>query len=159
MITDFNLPKQKHDYKKQGKKNRAAGKRFEKKVEEDLESNGWIVMRFAKQVDLKQNKLINPKPHFNPFLKSISYAGTGFPDFICIKMFDNYKIQTTGEEGYSWLIQFVECKVNGTLSKIEKEKVEWILSNLHIPVFVANKGEKRGEIIYNEYLKGGLKNV
>jgi len=130
--------KPKHDYKSQGRKNRQAGKRFEKKVEEDLESKGWIVMRFAKQVDLVQSKLINPKPHYNPFTKSIGYAGTGFPDFICFKQndLDNF------------IIQFIECKVNGSLSPIERDKCEWIQKNLHIPISVASKGEKRGVINY-----------
>jgi hypothetical protein len=148
----------------QGKKNRASGKRFERKVEESLEKAGWIVMRFAKQVDLVQSKLINPKPHYNPFTKSISYAGTGFPDFICIRsnnigikieaddkekaqnMKFNYKI--LGTPGF--IVQFVECKCNGILSKVEKEKIEWIKNNLYIPILIASKGEKRGEIIYDE---------
>jgi hypothetical protein len=48
------------------------------------------------------------------------------------------------------LIKFVECKCNNKLSWVEKQKCDWILNNLHIPVFVASKGEKRGEIIYEE---------
>ena len=36
--------------KKQGKKNRASGQRFELKVRKDLESKGWIVSKWMNNV-------------------------------------------------------------------------------------------------------------
>ena len=39
------------DYKKQGKKNRQAGARFELKVRKDLESKGWIVDKWSNNVE------------------------------------------------------------------------------------------------------------
>ena len=37
------------------------------------------------------------------------------------------------------------------VDKIEKEKLDWIMNNLNIPCIVASKGEKRGEITYEEW--------
>ena len=38
------------DKKTQGKKNRAAGARFELKVRKDLEEKGWVVSKWMNQV-------------------------------------------------------------------------------------------------------------
>lgn len=208
------------DYKKQGKKNRAAGKRFELKVREDLEKQGWIVFRNNNDVEIHnpnnstavrgrmsvvdvkinqegeepdcRNAGNGSKPTFifkqakskwNPFTKAPMTLQSGFPDFICVKtskvikplifkfpetyvsqeevdkfikkLEEIYKEQVVvygGEVEHIEVpqIKFIECKVNGQLSKIEKEKVEWIEQNLHIPVFVATKGEKRGVIEYDK---------
>lgn len=98
------------DFKKQGKKNRASGKRFELKVRADLEKSGWIVFRNSndvekhiatakeieeslrltgsgfctRQYDFKQAK---QRWFFNPVLKRRIPAMVtgGFPDFVCIK--------------------------------------------------------------------------
>jgi hypothetical protein len=154
----------KHDYKKQGKANRAAGKRFELKVRENLENQGWIVFRNSNDVELilkqtnfktikkenensiefsstfneqKLGRFKQAKTKWNPFTKMPMSIQSGFPDFVCIFRRDTY-----------FDVQFVECKVNGMLSKIERDKVEWIKTNLKIPVLVARRGLKRGEIIY-----------
>ena len=43
----------------------------------------------------------------------------------------------------------VESKMNGTLSKIEKEKCVWYLKNeIFSKILIAKKGEKRGGIEY-----------
>ena len=39
------------DKRKQGKKNKASGSRFELKVRKDLESKGWIVAKWMNNVD------------------------------------------------------------------------------------------------------------
>jgi len=151
----------KHDYKKQGKANRAAGKRFELKVREDLENKGWIVFRnsndveYSKEEDVGINeevgdkifksdvqtirfvKFKQAKSKWNPFTKMPMSIQSGFPDFVCIIYRGTY-----------FEVQFVECKVNGMLSKIERDKVEWIKANLKIPLIVARRGDKRGKIIY-----------
>ena len=146
-----------------GKHSRAAGKRFELKVREDLEKEGWIVIRWDKNVELSttmglqfiypsktRGKLVRVKPKFNPFTKSLMMNSGGFPDFICIKegLFDTpmgIKMRLTPP---AFEVQFVESKINGILDKTEREKIEWIKQNLKIPVFIASKGKKRGTINY-----------
>jgi len=118
------------DYKKQGKKNRVSGKLFEKLVQKDLEKIGWIVARWTKNVD---NGLVDAKPKFNPFTKQLMMNSSGFPDFIRFRIssFPNYYV-----EG-------VECKVNGYLSKEEKEKVKWLIENkIFSQILVAKKSGK-----------------
>lgn len=46
-------------------------------------------------------------------------------------------------------IQLLECKINGKLDKLEREKVDWLKNNLKIPVFVAYKDENN-KITYKE---------
>ena len=138
---------------KQGKANRAAGKRFELKVRADLESDGWIVFRNSndvKQIDNKNGQTIRFQQttgHWNPFTRTIMVSQSGFPDFICLRddgteSFDKNILMTNFKP------MFVECKTNGHLDKIEKEKVKWIREKLKIPVFIASVGDKRGEIKY-----------
>ena len=43
--------KKKVDYKKQGKRNRAAGLRFEAKVRAKLEAEGWILDKWTNNID------------------------------------------------------------------------------------------------------------
>ena len=160
---------------KQGKANRAAGKRFELKVREDLEKNGWIVFRNSNDVEFKLEEQfgnLEPKPYkfsqaktkWNPFTKRPMMTQSGFPDFVCIHSlgFEIFKDSpnavfirrfehSLNENLIRFTIKFVEVKTNGTLDKIEKEKVEWIKSNLKIPVIVASKDKfKRGIIVYKE---------
>lgn len=163
------------DYKKQGKKNRAAGKAFELKVRKSLENSGWLVFRNSNDVEISKDVVINAnedtsmdafnrkrfcqaKSKWNPFTRNVMMMQSGFPDFLAIRLMkkdcpfkSTIKVNTNEPQEVSLSVTiFVECKTNGTLSKIEKEKVQWILDNLHIPVFVASKGEKRGTIIYEE---------
>lgn len=154
------------DKKTMGKHSRAAGKRFETKVREDLEKDGWIVVRWDKNIEgtcpkehnlncltlppFKEGKLVRIKPKFNPFTKSLMMNSGGFPDFICFKegLFDTpmgIKMRLTPP---AFEVQFVECKIGKYLDKTEKDKVEWIKESLKIPVFIASKGKKRGTINY-----------
>jgi len=137
-----------------GKKSRAAGARFELKVRKDLETKGWIVDKWSNNLEYpkenvylppeerKDMKLIPAKHRFRGV--GIPMAiGTGFPDFICIKVHDLSRPLT-------YLIKFVESKMNGYLSKVEKEKCRWMIEQGFI-IEIASKGEKRGEIIYKEF--------
>jgi hypothetical protein len=152
------------DKVKMGKKSRREGKAFEKSVEKDLESKGWIVVKFNKQVELvhkdervESGRLVTAKGQFNPFFHRIVGEGSGFPDFIAFMKIGN----ENGEELYldgisgmqcvraTWFVQLVECKMNGILDKLEKEKIKWIKENLNIEVMLAKKGVKKGEIIYD----------
>lgn len=143
---------------KMGKHSRASGKLFEKKVMEDLEKNGWTVCRFTKNVDLETNKLINPKPRFNPFTKSIQYSQSGFPDYLAFKRATCWNCQAHGFDACSYEIIAVECKSGKEsskyLSKEEKLKCQWLLDNkVFHSIFIATKGEKRGEKIYTKFEK------
>jgi len=125
---------------KKGRKSRARGARFELKVRRDLESKGRIVDKWNNNVDLDEGKLIIAKKKFNPFSKVIT-IGTGFPDFISIKQIY--------EEAYS--VIGVEVKMNGILSKIEKEKCKWYLQNKVFSQIWIAKAVRKGRKIEIEY--------
>jgi hypothetical protein len=92
---------------------------------------------------MKKGKFVQAKSKWNPYLNRAMMTQSGFPDYIIIKEI------MVGDSGIcSFEVRFVECKVNGYLSKEEKNKVGWIKSMLHIPVIVTKRGEKRGKIEY-----------
>jgi len=132
---------------KKGRISKARGARFELKVREDLENKGWIVDKWANNVDLEEGKIVKVKRLFikrglgpNLFYRGISTIGTGFPDFIAFKRLDkNYQVRG------------VEVKVNGILSKIEKEKCRWYLKNKIFSEILIAKQEKEGRKINIKY--------
>ncbi|MEK6830157.1 MAG: hypothetical protein AABY15_08640 [Nanoarchaeota archaeon] len=124
----------------QGRKNRAAGARFELKVRSSLEKDGWTIAKWTNNVDLEQRKLIKAKRKFNPFLKVLG-MGTGFPDFVCFK-----------KVGKLYEVIGVESKANGWLDKEEKEKCKWLLENkIFSKILIANKAKERGKIEYIDF--------
>lgn len=124
-----------------GRKSRAAGSRFELKVRRDLEEKGRVVDKWNNNVDLVEGKIIIAKKKFNPFLK-FTTIGTGFPDFISIKQI---------HEGAHSVIG-VEVKMNGVLSKEEKEKCAWYLQKgIFSEIWIA-KAVKNGRRIDVEYI-------
>ena len=126
---------------KSGRLARASGARFELKVREDLISKGWVIDKWQNQVDLENAKIIPAKRKFNPFKKML-VVGTGFPDFVAIKFI---------REGIYDVIG-VEVKINGLLSKEEKEKCWWLLEKkIFSQILIAKKSEKRGEIDYVDF--------
>jgi len=126
---------------KSGGKSRAAGSRFELFVREDLEKKGRIISKWGNNIDLEKDKLIPARRKFNPFSKILT-IGTGFPDFI--------SIQHIHDEVYS--VIGVEVKMNGILSKEEKEKCRWYLNRkIFSKILIAKKGDKRGEIEYTDF--------
>lgn len=128
---------------KKGRTARAKGARFELKVRENLESNGRIIDKWNNNVDLSLGKLVIAKRKYNPFSKVMT-IGTGFPDFISIKQIYEGAYSVIG----------VEVKMNGILSKIEKEKCVWYLKNkIFSQIWIAKKGEKRGEIKYDDFIE------
>jgi len=136
------------DKKKQGKNNRASGKRFELAVRKDMESKGWIVAKWTNNI--VDGKLVPAKHKFNFFSKVMS-LGSGFPDFIAFRR--SRCSECADYCGYK--IIGVEAKSNGYLDKAEKEKVEWLLNNdIFKAVWIASKDKKkRGGIVYNEHNK------
>ena len=138
----FSTSKKKTEVKK-GKTSRAKGARFELKVRKDLEEKGRIVDKWTNNVDLEMGKIMIAKRKYNPFSKVMT-IGTGFPDFISIKYIH--------EETYS--VIGVEVKVNGILSKEEKQKCAWYLENnifSHIWIAKAVKHERKIKVVYEDF--------
>lgn len=136
------IGKQKEKKKiKSGRKSRARGARFELRVRKDLVEKNWIIDKWSNNVDLEIGELCPAKRKFNPFSKVMT-IGTGFPDFLCFQLIDEGKYNVIG----------VECKVNGILSKIEKEKCVWLLKNkVFNDIWVAKK-TKDGRCIKVKYI-------
>lgn len=127
---------------KQGKKNRAAGARFELKVRNKLESEGWIIDKWTNNFDLEEKKLIKAKRKYNPFKKVLG-IGTGFPDFIAFRL-----------KKKDYEIIGVEVKGNGWLDKNEKEKCKFLIKKkIFSRILIAKKGKKKGEIEYDNFVE------
>lgn len=135
----FSTSKKKSNVKR-GKSSRAAGARFELKVRKDLEIQGRIVDKWSNNVDLEKGELIMAKRKFNPFSKVMT-IGTGFPDFIAI--------QHVHDDMYS--VIGVEVKMNGILSKEEKEKCAWLLENKTFSHIWIARQEKEGNKVIVKY--------
>ena len=132
------------DYKKQGKRNKINGAIFERRVRADLESKGWIVSKWQNNVEL-------PKGISNQLIEARNYAKcvqakpgrfrmmqTGFPDFIAFEL----QVELDLFE-----IIFIECKTNGRLDKIEKEKAKWYLDNHYCSkLYIASKVKEKNRI-------------
>lgn len=101
------------DYKKQGKKNRASGADFERRVRKDLEEQGWFVAKYMNQVEFNSQEEKVPtaggdmvvstsasgslgfdSPIFGKLVQAKNkwagpgrpmMMGAGFPDFIATK--------------------------------------------------------------------------
>ncbi len=125
----------------QGKKNRAAGRRFESKVRENLEGMGWIVNKWMNNIDYEKNKIVPAKRKYNPFLKALS-LGTGFPDFVCFKRDENGKYEVIG----------LEVKSNGYLDQSEKGMCLWLIENKVFSRILIAKKNLKGKKIEIEYI-------
>lgn len=167
--------------KEMGKKSRAAGARFEKRVRFDLEKKGWIVDKWTNNVEFipkyegdkefveeigreahilrMPGKLVPAKPKFvyNPTIKRrvMISNSSGFPDFIAFQPRAGLVQEILGKNtrvcGSDHIIG-VEAKMNGYLDNEECKKCDWLLDNkIFGKIIVASKGEKRGEIVYKEY--------
>jgi len=135
------MPAKKIDKRAQGKRNRAAGARFELKARAELESQGWIIDKWTNNIDLSENKLVKAKRKYNPFKKML-IVGTGFPDFISFRK--------KGKQSYE--VIGVEVKRNGWLDKTEKEKCEWYLKNKIFSRILIAKAVKDGRKVNIEYI-------
>jgi hypothetical protein len=129
------IQKKKSEMKK-GKESRASGAQFEARVRKDLEARGWIVDKWSNNLD--EGKIVPAKRVFRRFKANMGVMtiGTGFPDFVCFqKMGEYYKIIG------------VEVKVNGTLSKEEKEKCSWYLDKkVFNEIMIAKKIKEKNRI-------------
>lgn len=134
------------DKRKQGKKNRASGARFENLVRKDLEKKGWFVSKFQNTVDIEQRKMIPAKRKYNPFSRAFA-VGTGFPDFLIWRRLTGKEIKK--EKPYN--VIGIECKTNGYLDKTEKAKCEFFLAKGIFNRILIAKKTKVGRKIVPEY--------
>ncbi len=126
---------------KKGKLAKGAGSRFELKIRKYWEDNKYTVDKWSNNIDLENNQILPAKRKYNPF-KRVMTIGTGFPDFIAFKSINQNTYDVIG----------IEVKMNGTLSKEEKEKCKWYLNNkIFSKIFIAKKGKKRGEIEHIDF--------
>ncbi len=128
------------DYFKRRKKANATGKRFELKVRNNLEKEGWIVDKWSNNVNLKEEKLIKVKNLFLGPGKPLM-LGAGFPDFIAFR---------TKRKNHE--IIGVEARTIGRLSKEEREKCKWYLNNKIFSKILIAKLEKEGRRINVHYI-------
>lgn len=126
------------DKKKQGRLNRARGARHELKVRKFLQDEGWVVDKFGNNVDLEAGEIIKAKTRF--FRGRPLGIGVGFPDFIAFKknLYGHFSIIG------------VECKTNGTLSKLEKQKLQWYLEH-KIFSFLYTALNENKKIVFREF--------
>lgn len=135
----------KEQRQKKGKKSRAMGSAFEKKVRVDLVEKGWIVDKWGNNIDLKEDKIVQVKPKWNNFTKTMMMNSGGFPDFLC------FKIHSKTLKPILYRFIGVESKMNGVLSKEEKEKCVWYLkNNVFSRILIASK-EKQGRKVIVKY--------
>ncbi len=138
---------------KQGKRNRINGADFEKRVRKDLIEKGWNVSKYQNNLKYPKeniNKLMEEKKDYKsvPAMPSrFRLSSTGFPDFICYKPY----LDINGL--YAYRIMFVECKINGYLSKEEKSKAKWYLKNSYCTKFFVASKEKIKNKIHIRYVE------
>jgi len=119
-----------------GKRSKAHGGQFELRVRKDLEVKGWVVDKWTNNVDLEERRIIPARRKFNPFSKVMA-IGTGFPDFVAFQRKENGDYKIIG----------VEVKMNGNLSRVEKQKCAWYLKNgVFSEMLVAKKVKERNRV-------------
>ena len=131
---------------KKGKKSKASGARFELRVRQDLEDKEWIVDKWSNNVDLEKKEIVAAKKgwKFNPFRRIMMPVaqGTGFPDFIAFQQLSEKRYEIMG----------VEVKLNGLLSKQEKEKCKFLLDKKIFGQILIAKKKQIGRRIAVEYM-------
>lgn len=133
---------EKTEKRKQGKRNKRAGREFESLVRKDLESKGWIVSKWCNTIE--EDKIVAVKPKFNPFTKRLMMMSGGFPDFIAFQSIKSF----IG----SYVLVGVESKSNGSLDAKEKKMCRFYLDNkIFHQIKIARKGKERGEIEYRTF--------
>ena len=136
----------KAELKAQGKRNKAKGAKFEKKTREHYEEMGYMVTKFRNNIDLQTGEIIPAKNFYIPGRGNV--MGSGFPDFVAFK-----HIGAPIAEQYE--VIFIEAKLNGFLSKEEKEKLK-ILTELGHKILIAYEDDscdnniRTREFIYTE---------
>ena len=130
--------------RKIGKRNKINGAIFERNVRKDLEAKGWIVDRWTNNLELPiiTDEIIVEGMCSFAKTNRFNMRTTGFPDFIAMK--------PIGANPELYFIKFIECKTNGKLDKIEKEKARWYLDNNYCSKFlIAYKEMIDGKVVVN----------
>ena len=146
-----------------GKKARRDGMAFECKVRNDLESKGWIVDKWTNNVNLmcSHKRSCCGKLHPAKSFRGITRSN-GFPDFIAFRRIkvmyldDKIHFLEYNPDHLNEVIA-VESKMNGVLSKVEKEKCRWYLDNsIFSKIKIAMKCSKElnNGIVYKDYVRG-----
>jgi len=141
----------------EGKRTRAAGQRFELKVREEFEKDGWFVDKWSNSVEFHNDEDVHELPFTVGKLVKVKnkflgpgrpmMLGAGFPDFIAFRL---VMLEDTGISGYE--IIGIESKMTGVLDKKEKEMCQWLLDNkVFSKILIAKKGEKRGKILCKDF--------
>ena len=133
---------------KRGAKSRSGGGQFELRVRKDLIEKDWIVDKWSNNLDLETNSMHPAKRRFARFNSSMGVMtiGTGFPDFIAFQLRENGDYKIIG----------VEVKMNGKLSREEKQKCAWYLErNIFSEILIASKikEKNRVKIVYTDFLE------
>ncbi len=137
----------KAEFRAQGKKNKQRGARFELKARKYFEDEGWHVTKYRNNIELESGEIVPAKQYYIPGRGA--GLGTGFPDFVIFRQKGCHALCPF------YVVQFVEVKYNGLLSKEEKLKCK-ILSEMGHKIMIAyfdeecNKSIKVREFIYTE---------
>ncbi|MDH3353447.1 MAG: hypothetical protein OEL87_03295 [Nanoarchaeota archaeon] len=124
---------------KKGSKSRSGGGQFELRTRKDLEEKGWVVDKWSNNIDLNERKIHPAKRRFARFNKNMGVMtiGTGFPDFVAFQLMEENRYKIIG----------VEVKMNGMLSRVEKEKCKWYLENkIFSEILVAKKIKEKNRV-------------
>lgn len=78
--------------------------------------------------------------------------GTGFPDFISFRKDEDYSSYTDdyGDSYPNTLYEVigVECKTNGALDKVERQKCRWLLNNnIFSKILISSKSKVKNKIV------------
>lgn len=135
----------KAELKAQGKRNKAAGARFEKKTREHMEEDGWVVTKF--RCNIENGQIIPARNYYIPGRGNV--MGSGFPDFVM------FREKEVSELGPLYEVIFLEAKINGFLSKEEKEKCKVLIKMGHkVMIAYEDKSQQNNirirEFFYNE---------
>lgn len=146
--------------KKQGKKNKQAGARFELIVRKDMTLKGWHLSKFQNNLEtVKQDDgtyrvigshMIPSKHKFRG--PGIPMAmGTGFPDFMCWIVNKEVQSGDVLSDKITYMMG-IEVKSSGYLNQEEKAKCQWMLDNKVFHKIVIAKKTKVGRKIVPEYI-------
>jgi len=134
---------------KRGGKSKAQGTQFELRVRHDLEDLGWTVDKWTNNLDLEipGGKIIPAKKKMGFINSNLRFMtlGTGFPDFVCFQLMDAAGV---------YKVIGVEVKMNGKLSRIEKDKCNWYLKNKTFSkILIASKVKEKNrvKVVYHEF--------
>lgn len=171
------MTKNKEELSKIRKKAKVDGAAFELRVRKDLTEKGWIVDKFGLNVEfekfdliadlkIKDKKIaeeqakirfaiINGKIPKGKLIQAKNkwagpgrpmMMGAGFCDFVCFRTDSIY-------HGLYEVIG-VECKCNGYLTQLEKQKCRWLLDNqIFSKILIAEKTKVKNRvvIVYHDF--------